>query len=103
MAAAFASRVETLEDFGFTTRVKAVVDIVRGVGGVMDSGIIDGHFREGQSFAPVVSVEVGSVKKLLHGLVGTLREAIFLEVVRGGGHVTNAEFEQSSCNHSLVR
>ena len=50
------------------------------------------YFREGQSVVPVFAVEVGSAKKLLHGLVGTLREAIGLGVVRRGGHVTNAEF-----------
>ena len=84
--------VTKVEDVGFTTRVKAVVEIVRGVSRIRERGIIDGHFREGQSVVPVVSVEVGSAKKLLHGLVGTLREAIGLGVVRRGGHVTNAEF-----------
>ena len=72
--------------------VKAVVEIVRGVSGVSERGIIDGRLREGQSVVPVVAVEVGSAKKLLHGLVGTLREALGLGVVRGEGHVTNAEF-----------
>ena len=68
--------VTKVEDVGFTTCVKAVVEIVRGVGGVREIGIIDGHFCEGQGVVPVVSVEVGSAKKLLYGLVGTLREAI---------------------------
>ena len=85
-------RVTKVEDGGFTTRVKTVGKIVRVVGGIMKRGIIDGHLREGQSVVPVVSVEVGSAKKLLHGLVGTLREAIGLGVVRCGGHVTNDEF-----------
>ena len=58
----------------------------------MEKGIIDSHFCEGQGVVPVVSVEVGSEKKLLHGLVGTLREAIGLWVVCGGCHMTNAEF-----------
>jgi len=70
--------VTKVEDVGFTTKVKAVVEIVRGVGGVGERGIIDGHLREGQSVVPVVSVEVGSAKKLLHGLDGTLRETIGL-------------------------
>ena len=88
----FVSGVTKVEDVGFTTGVEAVVEIVRGVGVIVERGILDGHFREGQGVVPVVTVEVGSAKKLLHGLVGTLREAIGLGVVRGGGHVTNAEF-----------
>ena len=81
-----------VEDVGFTTRVKAVVEIVRGVSRIRERGIIDGHFREWKTVVPVVSVEVGAAKKLLHCMAGTLRAAIGLGVVRGGGHVTNAEF-----------
>jgi len=84
--------VTKAEDVGFTTRVKAVFEKVRGVCGFMERGIVDGHFLEWQSVVPVVAVEAGSAKKLLHGLVGTLREAIALGMVRGGDHVTNAGF-----------
>ena len=81
-----------VEDVGFTTGVKAVVEIARGVGAITEKGIVDGHFREWQNIVPVVAIEMSSAKKLLHGLVGTFREAIGLRVVRGGGHVTTAKF-----------
>jgi len=84
--------VTNVEDVGFTTGVEAVVEIVRGVGGILERGIIHGHFREGQSVVPVVAVEVGAAKKLFHGLVDTFRAAIGLGLVRGGVHVTNAKF-----------
>ena len=73
--------VTKVEDVGFTTMVKTVVERVRGVGGVMERGIIDGHFREGQSVVPVVAV------------AGAPRRSC-LEVVRGGGHVTNVGAKQ---------
>ena len=54
--------VTALEDVGLTTRVKGVVEIVCGVGGFLERGIIDGYFREGHSFVPGVPVEVVSAK-----------------------------------------
>ena len=51
-----------LEDVGLTTRVKGVVEIVCGVAGFLERGIIDGYFRERQGVVPGVSVEVVSAK-----------------------------------------
>ena len=84
--------VTNVEYVSFTTRVKAVVEVVRGVGRVRKRGIADGHFLEWQKIVSVLSIEVSSAKTLLHCLIGTLREAIGLGVVRGGVHVTNAAF-----------
>ena len=47
--------VTKAEDVSFTPKVKTVVEIVRGVGGVRKRSIIDDHFREGQSVVPVVA------------------------------------------------